>query len=331
MPSRIRLFDRSGILLYEPSAPAFREWVLNDIGKAEFYIKAEGMEAYINYGNYITIEHDQLPTWVGNIVTPRSWVSPKVISVNARSSMWLFGQRVGSYTQAVEGSWGEVFSQIIGIVNTIEPTLLRIGAYNDGVSFSSIVDMSNIYTYVQRALVMAGTRIDFRPVINNGTLSIYVDILPELYSPSPLKLEEGFNVKSNSPALMEQGEIYNDVTILGVGLEQEKYTANAIDMLSISKYGRRQILFSEGQSQADVDALAVARLNQYKTPRSTIGLIALNKGGAFRYTRAGYTAAVQLKSVGYLNEGLGFKNTAYQKAVQYDDKTGEAVLVCQEI
>lgn len=330
MASRIRIFNRSGTLIYEPSAPAYREWVLNDIGSANFTLKAAGMENYIQFGNYITIEHDELDTWVGIITTPRPWNS-KVITVNAKSAMWLFSQRVGSYEQAVSGSWGEVFSQVIGIVNSAESTLLQIGTYDAGISYSSVVDMSNVYTYLQRALSQAQTRIDFRPVVTNGVLKIYADMQPTLYTTSPLRLEEGLNIRKNSSILLTQGEIYNDITILGVGIDQTKYTANAVDDASISLYGRRQKLFSEGQSQSDVDRLAVVRLAQYAYPRNTLALTAINKGNTFLYSRVGNSGSVELKTVGYLNNGLGFQNTAYIRAIQYSDVSKECTLVCEEV
>jgi hypothetical protein len=245
--------------------------------------------------------------------------------------MWLFGQRVGKYEQDVSGSWGAVLAQIISIVNSAEPTLLRIGSYDDGISFSSVVDMSNVYTYLQRALAQSQTRLDFRPVVTNGQLAIYVDMVPTLYTPSNLRLEEGKNVKNNTSILIEGGDIYNDVTILGVGLEQEKLTARATDPLSIEKYGLRQILFSEGQSQADVDRLAVTRLAQYSYPRNTMALITMDKDDTYELARAGVSGSVELKSVGYSNGGLGFKGTAYIKVLQFDDKTGEATLVCLEV
>jgi hypothetical protein len=330
MASRIRIFDRTGTLIYEVNAPAFREWVLNDIGTATFTIKAAGLEPYIRYGNYITIEHDKLDTWVGVITTPRPW-SSKTITVTAKSAMWLFGQRVGSYEQPVNGSWGEVLGQVIGIVNSIEPTLLSIGAYDTGISYSSVVDMSNVYTYLQRALTQAQTRLDFRAVVTNGKLKIYIDMQPALYTDSDLRLEEGLNIKKNSPILLEQGEIYNDVTVLGIGLDQSKFTANAVDAASIELYGRRQKLFAEGQSQADVDRLAVVRLSQYAYPRSTLALTTMNKGSTLEQVRVGYSGPVELKTVGYIDGNLGFRGTAYIRAIQYDDKVKEAILVCQEI
>jgi hypothetical protein len=327
--SRIRIFSRAGILIYEVSAPSFREWVLNDIGNANFEIRADGMENYIEFGNYVTIEHTQLDTWVGIIVTPRTW-SPKRCVVNAKSAMWLFGQRVGSWEQAVSGSWGQIFTDLIGYVNSAESTLLQMGTYDDGISYDSVVDMSNMYTYLQRALAQSQTRLDFRPVITNGTLKIYVDMKPTLYTASSLRLEEGLNVKNNASILVNQGEIYNDVTILGVGLNQEKYTANVVDMVSISKYGRRQILFSEGQSQSDVDRLATVRLAQYAYPRNTLALITMNQADTLQNVRVGYSGDVRLRSVGYQNGALGFEATQYLRVVQYDDKSGEATLVCEE-
>lgn len=330
MTSRIRLFNREGILIYEINAPAFREWVLNDIGNANFTIKASGMEPYVEVGNYVTIEHDKLDTWVGTINMPRPW-SPRVITVNAKSVMNLFNLRVGSYQQMVTGSWGQVFSQVLGIVNAAETTCLQIGTYTAGVVFTSIVDMSNPYVYLQRALTQAQTRLDFRPVVTNGKLTIYVDMQPTLYTPSDLRLIENKNIKKGTSTLLEQGEIYNDVTVMGVSLDQVKVVARQRDPISIEKHGLRQILFSEGQSQADVDRLAVVRLAQYAYPRKTLGLITIDQGDTFYKTRVGNVAYVELQTQGFLNGGLGFRGSAYMRTVQFDDKNAEGVLVCEEV
>lgn len=331
MTSRIRLFNRAGSLIYEVNAaPAFREWVLNDIGSASFTIKARGMEPYIEYGNYVLIENDKLDSWVGVIVTPRPW-NARTITVNAKSVMSLFNVRLGSYQQLVTGSWGEVFAQIIGIVNGEEATLMEVGTYTAGISYSSVVDMSNPYTYLQRAITQAQTRLDFRPVVTNGRLRVFVDMQPTLYTPSALRLEEGLNIKSGVNVLVEQGEIYNDVTVMGVNLDQIKFTGRATNQESISRYGLRQILFSEGQSQADVDRLAVVRLAQYAFPRKTLGLITLDQGDAFYLTRLGNIAYVELKTQGYHEGGLGFRGNGYIRTIQFDDKVQEGVLICEEV
>jgi hypothetical protein len=331
MASRIRIFNRTGVLIYEVGAPAFREWIINDIGAANFTIKASGMEPYVEFGNYITIEHSKLDTWVGVITQPRPWQS-KVVTVNAKSAMWLFSQRVGSYAQPVNGSWADVFSSLISFINGEEQTLLKIGSYEDGgTSYSSIVDMSDVYVYLQRALTQSQTRLDFRPVVTSGVLTIFIDLKASLYTASRLSLEEGFNIKNNSPVLVTQGEIYNDITVLGVGLDQTKVIGRAFDSVSISKYGRRQKLFSEGQSQSDVDRLAVVRLAQYAYPRDTLALITMDKGNTFIDTRIGSVGKVLLKSVGYQSGALGYKGSVYLRVVQYDEKTNECVLVGQDI
>jgi len=331
MASRIRLFDRRGTLLYEPSAPAFREWVLNDIGNASFTIKADGLESFVQAGNYVTIEHDKLPDiYSGIIAAARPWAA-KTITVNAKSSMSLFSLRRGEYQQPVSGSWGVVLSQLIGLLNGPEQTLLRIGTYDDGISYDSVVDLSNMYTYLQRALAQSQTRLDFRPVVTNGKLIIYIDMQPTLYTESDLILREGLNIERNSPLLIEQGEIYNDINVLGVDLNQVKFLANATDPISIELYGLRQTLFSEGQSQADVDRLAVVRLAQYAYPRKTISMTAIDENNTFLNVRVGNSGFAELQTVGYLNGGIGLRGTASIRVVQFDDKTEEAALVCEEL
>lgn len=330
MATRIRLFNRAGTLIYEIDAPAFREWILNDIGNANFTIKAAGMEPYVQFGNYVLIEHDTLDAWVGVVVTPRPW-APRSFTVNAKSVMSLFGVRVGSYQQLVTGSWGQVFSQIISIVNAAEQTPLEIGTYTEGISYSSVVDMSNPYTYLQRAIAQAQTRLDFRPVVTNGKMKIYVDMQPTLQTASELELTEGKNIKSGTGTVLEQGEIYNDVTVMGVSLDQIKFVGRALDPISIQKYGLRQILFSEGQSQADVDRLAAVRVLQYANPRRTLGFVASNEGDTFQYLRLGYIAKAEFQTQGYTNGNLGFRGNAYIRMIQFDDKTGEAVLVMEEL
>jgi hypothetical protein len=332
MGQRIRLWDKTGILIKElVSVSAYCDWVINDISTAIFTVLAPGMEPYIRYGNYVTIEHvNGLDTWVGIVVTPRPW-GAGFITVTAKSPMWIFAQRSGSYEQNISGSFGEVMGFVLGIVNAIEPTLLIQGNYTSGISYTSTVDMSNVYTYVQRALAQAQTRMDFRPTLVKGRLAIYVDLSPTLYTASNMHLEEGLNIEKSSPILLEQGDIYNDITVIGVGLDQTKYIGKAFDAISIQLYQRRQFIFSEGSSQADVDRLATVRLAQYAYPRNTLGLSAID----LTYIKVGNSGPVNLFSAGYFANGIqtdiGFQGTAYLKMVQYDQKTAKAVLVCQEI
>lgn len=327
--SRIRIYDRTGALIKELRAMAFREWVINDIGTASFTIKSRGMERFIEFGNYVTIEHEKLDTWVGVIVTPRPFDANK-ITVNCKSAMWLFDQRAGSNAQPVNGSWSQVFTQILSLVNAPESTLLQIGTRISGINYDSVVDLTNVYTYLQRALAQSQSRLDFRTAIIKGSLSIFIDMVPALYTESPLQLIEGLNVKDQPSMLIQQGEIYNDITVMGVGLDQEKFTARVRDQNSISRYGLRQKVFAEGQSQADVDRLATVRLAQYATPRTTMALGALDVGNTWLLTRIGNIGTVELNTRGYFNGNLGFRGNAYIKVIQYDDSTKEATLVCEE-
>src|SRR5512146_1556033 len=73
---QVLLFSRKGRCLADIRVTAERTWTANDEGEAEFDLATSDpacREDWINYGNWVLIRNDKLPSWVGMIDTPREW------------------------------------------------------------------------------------------------------------------------------------------------------------------------------------------------------------------------------------------------------------------
>ena len=75
MPTRITLFNNSGEKLAEIDANVSRSWKLNEDGAGTFTMSTQDTKAiidYLEFGNFVYMEHDKLPIWGGMIDTPRT-------------------------------------------------------------------------------------------------------------------------------------------------------------------------------------------------------------------------------------------------------------------
>ena len=70
MSSRVSIYDKSGQWLTEVNTTFNRVYKLNEFGIGSFTLSTDDdkcREDYLQFGNYVYIEHDKLPVWSGMI------------------------------------------------------------------------------------------------------------------------------------------------------------------------------------------------------------------------------------------------------------------------
>ena len=123
---RIRVFDRTGAPVAEFRASVSRSWMIGDEGRAEFDYPTRKTDVVskrvLNFGNWILIENNVLPPWVGMIDFPREWTT-RVVTVKAYTPERQFLYRRGPLELTVRGSAGDIFTTLIQLTNSASPPL----------------------------------------------------------------------------------------------------------------------------------------------------------------------------------------------------------------
>jgi len=338
MSSRITVFDRSGSHLAEITASYICAWVHNDVGRGEFDLAMTDpnvSSTILNFGNFVLIEHDKLPPWIGVIDTPRTW-RVGVVTVSIFSAEKLLLWRIGSSHRILEGPAGEIFRQILAEVNQAETTILSEGEIYTGSQTrqETISPLNAFLQDCQRIALRADHSFSIRPQRVESRLSLQADWKERSLEVCPITLEEFFNIEELTDILTEEGDIYNQIAGVGEGSSwttRSQYWAT--DEVSRDTYGLRQ---KGAQLQAatpsGVEADAKSLLAESARPRMVVGVTALDKGDLFSYLRLDMIVNVKLKSVGFSGGGdFGYEFQARIEGMSYDVDQNKVELVIKEL
>lgn len=340
---RVRVFNRAGVELAQFRATVKRSWTIGAEGRASMVL-ASRKTNYVNdtvlrFGNWLLVENDSLPHWVGVIDTPREW-SARQVTVNAFTPERVFSQRIGSLEQKISGPAGSIFVALINRVLSQEMTLLRSGNIWTGGDPREIVlhpyPLSQALSTLQK---QSGEEYSFRPSITvSGTLIVFCDWLDKLGIVTNVPLIEGKaggNIENSGVYMVEDGTIYNNVLGYGPGSAwaSRPNKENLATDNSLAQYGLRQTSKDYG-SVSSVDVINrgnIGLMRRSSQPVKNFSVTALNRGDTFKYIRLGNRLELSLQSVGFTGSGLGLKTYIRILGMYYDPAEGQKIkLVLQE-
>jgi len=307
---RVRIFDRQGFPIAEFRAAVERSMVIGGEGRAEFNYPSRktgvANNTVLRFGNWLLIESDVFPDWVGVIDTPREW-SPRIVAVHAYTPEHVFGQRVGPREDIVTGSAGKLFEKLINQLNQSEATIIRAGdIWRGGKQREETFNPTPLNEDLQRVYERSHEEYNWRAEIDpSGRLIVYGDWVKRLGQKTTAILHEGKgggNIEALNNILVEDGEIYNEVLAFGEGMSwKSKPTVKVTDAASRHKYGLRQT----AEEYTGVSTLSTLKrngktlLDDSKEPVNTFHVNALNVGGTFKYLRLGNTMTLQFENMGF--------------------------------
>lgn len=340
---RVRIFDRNGFPLAEFRASVERSLVIGGEGRAEFNYPSRKTEIVnkdvLRFGNWLLVESDTLPAWVGVIDTPREW-SPRIVAVHAYTPEKVFGFRRGPLEEKVTGSAGAIFEKILAKVNQAETTVIRAGdIWRGGKQREETLNPTPLSEDLQRLVERSGEEYAWRPETDtNGRLVIYADWVQRLGTDTTALLHEGKgggNVESLNNIFVEDGDIINDILAYGDGMTWiSKPISSVIDADSIQNYGLRQTA-QEFTGVSNVTTLSnngQEQLNQKSEPIRTFHINALNVGDTFQYLRLGNRLVLRFENIGFTGESLGFEtNVRIVGMVMDSDQKNKVELVLEEV
>lgn len=327
---RIRIFNRSGNPLCEFRAAVERSWAIGDEGRAQFIYPTRRTdivkESNIQYGNWLLIENNQLPAWVGVIDTPRQWGS-NIVTISAYTPEHVFAQRRGPAEIKISGSAGTIFAKLITYLNSKERTCITPGdIWTGGARREETLAPTMLNDDLRRIYERSLEEYTWRPVVQNGKLVVFADWVRSLGIDTSCILQEGkgggnLEFLSNN-IMVEDGQITNDMFGYGDGATwKDRITSTKKDASSIYEYGLRQGSeeFWGVTSKVGIDNNTLQRLNELKQPANTFNLNVLNVAGTYAFIRLGNRLNLRFENIGFANGTTSFDTTVRITGMVYDN------------
>lgn len=340
---RVRIFDRNGFPLAEFRASVERSLVISGEGRAEFNYPSRKTDVVnkdvLRFGNWLLVESDTFPPWVGVIDTPREW-SPRVVAVHAYTPEKVFGWRRGPFEEKVTGSAGAIFEKLIAKVNQEEATIIRAGdIWSGGVQREETLNPTPLSEDLERLVERSGEEYQWRPETDaSGRLIVYADWVQKLGADTTALLHEGKaggNIESLSNVVVEDGEIVNDLLAYGDGITWKSRPYVIVsDVDSILDYGLRQKAeeFSGVTNTNTLKNNGQTQVNISKDPERTYHINALNVGDTYKYIRLGNRLVLRLENMGFTGDGLGWEATIRITGMVLDSSQKNRVeLILEEV
>lgn len=339
--SIIRLFDKTGapIRYGDIDAKVDRSWILNGIGSATFSIaKTDPVfrEYFIQYGNRVLIQEDDMGQWGGIVLPPRPWSADSVELTVYTIEELLKSRNPGATSYS--GYAGDIFEDLIASANTNEDTLIDTSyLYAAGESWTEDTSSGSVYDAISSIAKRTGQDWEIEPIISaTGKLNWIANWHEERGEDlsGEIVLEEGTHFEIPRGALLnEQGPIYNSIKLLAFDGNGGTTTATAEDATSQDLYGLLEGSFSESipetyTAQTYCDHL----LEIHKYPRLTFRVSIINDDvDTLKHIRLGNTVTLHLVTYCFTNEILGAEKNVRITSIEADEYDSTLSLVVTEV
>lgn len=333
MSDRVRIFSRYGIGLCDLRVSAERNWGVKGEGEAEFdivYTDAACREDWLRFGNWLLIENNKLPPWVGMIDVPREW-KRRAAHVHAYSPEKIFQYRNVPRKVRFNGKSGVIFRQILSLVNLAERTVIEEGEiWEKGPDLKDeSLSGDNLLDYLTSLTERANAEFWFTPTIQDGKLAVLANWCHKIGHEYQFPLEEGYNVADEDNCLRVQNEFTNEVWGYGnSGGPVKRASVYMRNEDSVHTYGLRQgsKVYSDYENVGPVLNALKGEINSLSVPHNVFKLSALDVGDTFFNLRLGFTYPVRTWSVGF-----GLNTKARVIGMYYDPLRGKVDLTFEEV
>lgn len=338
---RVRIFNRQGVELAQFRASVARSWAIGDEGRAQFTYATRKTEVVnqtlLEFGNWLLIENNMLPSWAGVFDPPRRW-SPREVTVSAYTPERVFMWRRGPLEEILTGSPGTVFEKLLYYVNIAETTVLQPGnIYRGGTQMEETINPTTLDNDLRRIVERSGEEYQFRPVVSGGRLIIYCDWMQNVGVDTGAILQEGKrggNIEDVNGALVEDGDIVNDLLAVGDGESwKSRPIATITNLDSVGKYGLRQST-EEYSGVTTIQTLSdngSELVSAAKNPVNAYKVNALNIGDTFSHISIGNQFTLRMQNLGFGGNGIGLEKTVRISAMSYNpDIKNKITLVVED-
>jgi hypothetical protein len=338
MTVRAFVYTHKGVAIGEFVGNAVLSYDKNGVGEMQMAVStwnSRAREEFFLLGNIITVHVPDLPTWVGVIDQPREW-GRRVVYINAYSAEHIMFRRNAPDQILLKGSAGSLVQQIVAIMNSQEDSLIRNGdMWLGGNSREETVSpLGDLLNDVIRIASRSQNDWDITPNEKSGNILLSANWYESQGEDVDQALIEGFNIKVQDRPLVEEGDVFNQITGVGDGTNwPARIKVVAEDVNSRNKYGLRQTgLPVSATTQEYVSSATEAALAEQQELQKNFAVTVVNKNHIFRKIRKGNRLPLQLKTVGFSPAGgFGFNGTVEVSAMAYDSATKELDLTVTEV
>ncbi len=330
--SRIQIFGHDGYALTDVIANADRSWSLSKYGRCEFTIPVisdKCRRRYLEYGNFVLIQHPSLPAWGGMIDPPRTWGNNKV-TVTAYTAEYILNyRRVGFDTLKV--TEGGLFAHAIDIANKVDDSRIFKAAPIDesGVATTYELREEIMYTYLRNKLTYEW---HFVPVLDNGRLLFEASLYEKFVNIKDFNLKDGYNIERSDDTLTEDGKIYTAYLGLGKGSSWgNRYQYKTEDTEASGRYGYREGLAEvDSRDVATIEETANKELKKNKKAQDSFDLSAIDKDGTFKQLDLGNVLHASMSVCGFTGDKVGKSADVRITGMTYLENKGVCRLICEE-
>jgi len=330
--SRIQIFGHDGYALTDIIADADRSWLLSKYGRCEFTIPVideKCRERFLQFGNFILIEHASLPPWAGMIDPPRKWGNNKV-TVTAYTPEYILYYRRMSH-DLLKVTEGSLFIHAIDIANKVDDSRIFKAAPIDetGTPVSYEPKEEAIYDFLRTNLTYEWR---FVPVVESGRISFEASLYEKFVNLKDFTLKNGYNVEQSDETLVEDGKIYTAYLGLGRGSSWGSRTQyKTEDTEASGKVGYREGKVEvDGREEATIEDATNKELKKNKQPQKTFDLSAIDIGGTFKQLDLGNVMKADLSVCGFSGDKIGISANVRITGMTYLENKGVCRLICEE-
>lgn len=284
-------------------------------------------QPWMQLGNLVmTQPNSDLEAWAGMIDTP--WTATLPAQVTLYNIEYLLKIRTPDKESLETGSVDKIMSKMVEIANAQQEMFLRIGQVGniDKTSREETIKQADLWGQFQALGQRTATEFVTRPVIENGRLTIYLDLDSSLGMDTNYLLFDGEQGNMTITSAVVDGEIYNRV--IGVGSQSTAasrlQTPALLDTDSINSYRMRSAVVQSANVMQDSTLLKNSQnfLEDAKQPALKLTVEILNNDHVFRLLRRG-NAFVTAASKLYLPGGVkGWKGITRINAMTYLENRG---------
>ncbi len=310
MTSRVSIFDPQGNRLTEIDCDFYREWKIGEWGAGKFDISvldSKFDQEYIDFGNWVLVEHDKLPSWIGTIETPREW-NGGIVTVNCKSGEARLMRQLTRKDTKYHGTPGWVFSRFVED-SCSEVIGLKVGkVYSAGTHITVLDNYANVYDLVSRISEKRKCDWNVEPELDDdGKVWFVCNWYKKMGTVRTTRLYEDKHIKTGVK-MVEQGETYNRVIVKGAkGSWAQGKIGIYTDWRAVQDYGIYEYLLSDNTAKEEDDHEEYARnyVNDHKEPRKTFTLGLADVDDLFKEVRLGDTFTLETYQTGFTNGRLG--------------------------
>jgi hypothetical protein len=295
---------------------------------------AKAKEKYLQFGNILIINHDELPFWVGFIDSSlgRDWNGDS-ITIRALSAEAIFNRRI-VYPERMAGTSGALLRAMLENINASSPGGIKI---NPGAIYMG--GPTHYYPLIGRCrdvmdrIAKKGGKCDWSVThkIIDGKVNLYANLYKGERGVATGRVLDARNTELVAPIYTEEGEIWNHVVFMKPLDEsgEVKICDPQRDEKSISTFGLNMYL---GEANAEEEQtliwMAKAWLYDHAYPRGMCAPTILNVDNIFRAVRLGNVFRWENHGVGfegnYIGTGDEVRLTGFE--VNYTDEKVNATV-----